>query len=220
LHRFNRRVDPRARRSSGVDPEARGVGWISTQPSIGPRVRSSFRGVPPETTNCDSTNRDVGHPVSTTRSIQTDRSIGRPTSRAVRRTNATDERDAWRRNEVKQNSPILCVPVATRVSRRRPIDASHLASRIHDPLLASRTRASRSNLETNKKKSIPYLFVRTLDGGDRLDRGRTLRDGGVGLLRDRDRGAGDGGGHGVHLLCDVRVFVWCVEGVARAFVCL
>lgn len=78
-----------------------------------------------------------------------------PTSRAVRR----DERDGrTRRNEVKQNSPILCVPVATRVSRRRPIDASHLASRIHDPLLASRTRASRSNLKQQQKKinSVPF----------------------------------------------------------------
>ena len=136
--------------------------------------------------------------------------------RAVRRDERDDATNATERSETKFTHSLRTV----RDARLASSTDRRVASRVAHPrpsLLASRTRASRSNLE---KKSIPYLFVRTLDGGDRLDRGRALRDGGVGLLRDRDRGAGDGGGHGVHLLCDVRVFVWCVEGVrGRSFVC-
>ena len=95
-HRFNRRVDPRARRSSvGRRTRSERCG-MDIHPTIHPSLdleycTSSFRGVPPETTNCDSTNRDVGHPVS----IQTDRSIGRADAPCgtTRRTRRRDERD-------------------------------------------------------------------------------------------------------------------------------
>ena len=140
-------MDPRAR----IHRSTRGKGGRDIHPRATDGM-GCFRGVPPETTSRDSTNRATW--VIRFRPPRY-RSIDR---RAVRRTtDATDERDRWRRKEVKQNSPDPCVPDATRVRvvyrsmRRISRRASTTLSR--EPEYARPVRTSKT-----RKKSISVPF--------------------------------------------------------------